>query len=374
MSQPSKDSEEEKPTKKVRLGPKNEEDATKHKRRPELYANKLILAPMVRANSLPFRLICLRNGADLVYSEELIDHRIVTCKRIVNEALNTVDLVDKDGRVIFRTCPEERNKLVFQIGSNDPERALRAAKMICNDVIGIDFNFGCPKRFSIAGGMGAALLEQPERIKALLTHCVKNLDIPVTCKMRILPDFDATLKLVKLIESCGVSAIAVHGRTKEQRPSNDNNIEFLRLIAENISIPLIANGESNNIKTFHDIKEFQAKTKASSVMVARAAMKDPAIFRSSLTESDKASDLNGSEQVSTVDERSRLNRTAEEYVKLAVIYDNHPSNVKYSLQSLLSNGNYGKELISKLHSVKSLEKICDIFGLSEWYEKNKMIS
>ena len=99
---------------------------------------------------------------------------------------------------------------------------------------------GCPKEFSIKGGMGAALLKQPEKVEKILTLLVKNLSIPVTCKIRLLSTMDETLKLCKIIESCGVAAIAVHGRTKDQRPRHPNNNEALRLISKEISIPIIA--------------------------------------------------------------------------------------------------------------------------------------
>ena len=367
-------SDSERPSKRISLDlPEekvNETTVVRTNFRPQIYSNKLILAPMVRANSLPFRLICLRSGADLVYSEELIDHRVATCKRVENELLETVDFIDKDGRVIFRTCAEERDKIVFQLGSNDPDRALKAARLVCKDVIGIDFNFGCPKKFSIAGGMGAALLEQPERIKAILSHCVENLDVSVTCKIRILPNLDDTIKLVKLIQSCGVSAIAVHGRTRDQRPNDENNIEVIRSITENVNIPVIANGESNNIKNHIDIMEFKKKTKASSVMIARTAMKNPSIFSNaiSIINPDLGSPLNGTRR------EINFTDTLLEYVKLCVKYDNHPSNVKYSLQSLLASQLNEKEFVRKLYSANDLEKICDVFELTDWFNKNQIKS
>lgn len=289
------------------------------KNQTNLYTNKVILAPMVRANSLPFRLLCLEAGADLVYSEELIDYALEKCQRLVNERLGTIDFVDHKGKVLFRTCPKERDRVVVQLGSNDPERALRAAKLVSNDVCGIDFNFGCPKSFSISGGMGAAMLEKPDDIRAILTKCVSNLDIPVTCKIRILPNLEKTLDLVKMIESCGVAAIAVHGRTKSERNCHSNNDEFLRRIAETISIPMIANGGSNNIACYSDMIKFRDSVNASSVMIARAAQKNPSIFKS-------AGCL---EPIETV---------IEKFTRLAVEYDNTIHLTKYTIQKLLAGG------------------------------------
>ncbi len=111
------------------------------------YVNKLILAPMVRIGTLPSRLLALHYGADLVYTEELIDFKMLTCRlewqlscpvstestiphtsiptsrrREVNSVLDTVDFVAADGRCVFRTCAAERERVVFQMGTADPDR------------------------------------------------------------------------------------------------------------------------------------------------------------------------------------------------------------------------------------------------------------
>lgn len=104
---------------------------------------------------------------------------------LVVEVLGTVDFIDKhDGNIIFRTCPLEKGKVVLQLGTANAERALKVAKMLENDVSAIDINMGCPKEFSLKGGMGAALLTEPERAKSILNTLVQNLKIPVTCKIR----------------------------------------------------------------------------------------------------------------------------------------------------------------------------------------------
>ena len=309
-----------------------------------MFTDKVILAPMVRHNSLPFRLLCLRYGADLVYSEELVDHSLVTCTRLENEVVGSTDFVDDRGKVIFRTCPEEKGRIVLQLGSNCPERALRAAKLVCKDVAAIDFNFGCPKAFSLSGGMGAALLERPDQIEVLLKTAVKNLDIPVTCKIRILPTLDQTLKLVKLIASCGVTAIAVHGRTKDQRPHHENQNSVLRAIAETVSIPVIANGGSNHIKDYSDIAKFKEETKASSVMIARAAMRNPSIFNAT-------KDLEPIEAVLL------------DFLKLSVLYYNYVNRTKYTVQPMMASGHYGGEFVRKFHLARDFTSLCDLFGL-----------
>lgn len=103
----------------------------------------------------------------------------------------------------------------------------------------IDINMGCPKEFSLKGGMGAALLTQPEKAKEILTTLVQNVKVPITCKIRVFEDVDKTLELVKTLASSGISAIAVHGRTRTERPQHLNRNSTIRKIAEALDIPVI---------------------------------------------------------------------------------------------------------------------------------------
>ena len=162
------------------------------------YVGKMILAPMVKIGTLPTRLLALDYGADLVYTEEIIDYRLLRSKRIVNEKLETIDYIDKsDDTLVLRICPKrEKGRLVLQIGTSDPNRAVSVAKMVQEDVDAIDVNMGCPKAFSLKGGMGAALLSHPDKIKAILTALVKAVDISVTCKIRVFPNIEDTLKII----------------------------------------------------------------------------------------------------------------------------------------------------------------------------------
>lgn len=265
----------------------NEKAGINMERKKLDYENKLILAPMVRIGTLPMRLLALDYGADIVYTEELIDWKLLRSFRRENgkkmlvllrtmfigiylswkikqafsidfslDVLGTVDYIDKtDGTVTFRTCLRERDKVVLQIGTCDATRALEVAKMVEQDVAGIDLNMGCPKLFSLVGKMGAALLKEPEIAMNILKTLVDNLSIPVTCKIRVLPDLDKTLELCELLQSTGISAIAVHGRTINERPQHVNRNEVLRKISERLSIPVIANGGSKEIQKYSDISK-----------------------------------------------------------------------------------------------------------------------
>lgn len=124
-----------------------------------------------------------------------------------------MDYIDRtDGTIVFRTSPKEREHLVLQLGTCDASRALKVARLVENDVAGIDVNMGCPKRFSILGGMGAALLKQPVKAKEILKTLVDGLSIPVTCKIRVLGSVEETLELCDQLVDAGIEAITVHGR------------------------------------------------------------------------------------------------------------------------------------------------------------------
>uniref|UniRef100_A0A7J8C6X2 tRNA-dihydrouridine(20) synthase [NAD(P)+]-like n=1 Tax=Molossus molossus TaxID=27622 RepID=A0A7J8C6X2_MOLMO len=313
------------------------------------YHNKLILAPMVRVGTLPMRLLALDYGADIVYCEELIDLKMLQCKRVVNEVLSTVDFVAPDDRVVFRTCKREQNRVVFQMGTSDAERALAVARLVENDVAGIDVNMGCPKEYSTKGGMGAALLSDPDKIEKILSTLVKGTCRPVTCKIRILPSLEDTLSLVKRIERTGIAAIAVHGRKREERPQHPVNCETIKAIAETLSIPVIANGGSHDhILDYLDIEDFRQATAASSVMVARAAMWNPSIF--------------------CKEGLRPLEEVMQKYIRYAVQYENHYTNTKYCLCQMLR-----EQLESPqgklLHAAQSSREICEAFGLGAFYEE-----
>lgn len=125
----------------------------------QMYSNKIMLAPMVRIGTLPMRLMALDYGADLVYCEELIDFKFLKSKRKVNgsdtscflslklvkfsvklmkkflnfvlEVLETIDYIDQtDGTIVFRTCKKERNQVILQLGTSDPDRALQVGKLV----------------------------------------------------------------------------------------------------------------------------------------------------------------------------------------------------------------------------------------------------
>lgn len=310
------------------------------------FRNVTALAPMVRVGTLPMRLLALDYGADVVYCEELIDIKMAQCRRVVNNVLDTVDFVAPDDRVMFRTCERERDRVVFQMGTADPGRALTVAQLVEKDVAAIDVNMGCPKEYSTKGGMGAALLSDPDKIEAILKNLVTGVSLPVTCKIRILPSLEDTISLVRRIEGTGVAAIAVHGRLKEERPRHPLHCDYIQAIARAVSIPVIANGGSLElVKSHSDIQLFKKATGTSSVMLARAAMWNASVFSEGGL--------------------LPVERVMEDYLKYAIRYENHALNAKYCLCQMLRD-KVESPLGKQVQAAQTLAEISEALGLQEF--------
>ncbi|KAM3756843.1 hypothetical protein ACB098_02G143500 [Castanea mollissima] len=311
------------------------------------YDNKLVLAPMVRVGTLPLRLLAADYGADITYGEEIIDHKFVKCERRVNEHIGSTDFIEKGtDNVVFRTCNEERNRVVFQIGTSDAVRALTAAQLVCKDVAAVDINMGCPRSFSISGGMGAALLTKPELIHDILMTLKRNLDTPVTCKIRLLKSSQDTVELARRIEKTGVSALAVHGRRVADRPRDPAKWSEIADVVAALSIPVIANGDVFEYDDFRCVKD---ATGASSVMVARGALWNASIF------SPKG-------KVSWEDVK-------RDYIRKSILWDNDIKSTKHTLKEMIMHYSSlelpeGKAVIKS----ESLVDLVQLYGEEKYYK------
>ncbi|XP_063901835.1 tRNA-dihydrouridine(20) synthase [NAD(P)+]-like [Zophobas morio] len=314
-----------------------------------LYVDKLILAPMVRVGRLPMRLLALQKGADLVYTEETIDYKLEKCVRTVNETLGTVEYVH-NSEVVFQTCGREKNNVILQLGTSNPLRAVKAAQLVSKDVAGIDVNMGCPKHFSVSGGMGSSLLTKPDLVKEILTSLVRNVTLPITCKIRLLPTIAETVTLAQLIEGTGVAAVAVHGRFVTERPREPVHYDYIKAVADSVRIPVIANGASLDIAVYDDIAAVKQKTGCASVMLARAAQWNPSIFSFGKTTANPLDN-------------------AREYIKLALQYGQDLGNIKFNLQHLLHFAP-DKILKGKLSSAANSQELCELFGLPVHYKED----
>ncbi|XP_020260685.1 tRNA-dihydrouridine(20) synthase [NAD(P)+]-like isoform X2 [Asparagus officinalis] len=310
------------------------------------YRNKHILAPMVRVGTLPLRLLAAEYGADITYGEEIIDHKMIKCERRANETLGSVDFVERGtGSVVFRTCDEEKDRVVFQMGTSDAVRALAAAQLVCKDVAAIDINMGCPRAFSLSGGMGAALLSKPELIHDILTTLKRNLNTPVTCKIRLLKSSRDTVELAQQIERTGVSALAVHGRLVKDRPRDPAKWGEIADVAASLSIPVIANGD---VFDYEDFERIKGATGATSVMVARGALWNASIF--------------------CAKGKSSWSDVKREYLRKSILWDNDVKSTKHTLKEMIMH--YSSLELAEGKAVIKSETDMDLaklYGEEEYY-------
>lgn len=226
--------------------------------------NNVILAPMAGVSDLPFRLLCHELGAGLVCME------MVSAKAIFYGNKNTERLLD--------IHPKER-PVSLQLFGSDPVIVSEMAKKIEERPFSIlDFNMGCPVPKVVNNGEGSALLKNPKLAAQILEGLVKAVQKPVTVKIRM--GFDKehinAVEMAKIAEACGVAAIAVHARTREQYYSGRAHWEIIRAVKEAVSIPVIGNGDVDSPAA---AEQMLSETGCDGVMIGRGAQGNPWIFR-----------------------------------------------------------------------------------------------
>lgn len=280
--------------------------------------NACVLAPMVRCGTLPLRLFALRRGADLVFTEELVDRPLAESVRLYNERAKTEDFCTKDVAVVLRTKPEEKPKLVLQLGTSNPSLAVQAVNKARHCISAVDINCGCPKHFSIQAGMGAALLRKPETLTELIKSIRTDCKLPVSCKIRLLDTKADTIHLMQQIEQAGASFISVHVRTVAERAKDPAHWDMLGELVKSVNVPVIANGDIWSAEDISSIRKFSG---CRGVMLARGALFDPSIFTVHKTGDVRC--------------YTSIEESVQEYLRIAAEVGNMHANTKFTVLSML---------------------------------------
>lgn len=225
----------------------------------------VFLAPMAGYTDYPFRVLCKRSGAGIVYSE------FVSADGIIRENVRTLEMIH---------FTDEERPIGIQIFGNDPEVMSKATDYINKnfkpDII--DINYGCPvPKVTKRGGGSAALKDLclMDDITCAVIEAANN--TPVTIKMRAGWDRDSIIipEAGIRLEKFGVKAITLHPRTTKQKYTGKANWELIKTLKQSINIPVIGNGDVTNIA---DIQKMFEYTGCDGVMIARAAQGNPWIF------------------------------------------------------------------------------------------------
>lgn len=393
-----------------------------------LFNNSEILAPMVRASSTPLRVLALFYGADVVFTEEIIDRSIIKCDRVLNEKLNSIDFVRRDSLtpisqnwstkkylgekpIALRIIPfVESGRIVYQSGTSDSTLSLLAAQCVERDVSGIDINMGCPKKFSISGGMGSALLSDLPRATDIIKTLRRNISLPISAKIRLLKDTSSTIDFIKGLVHSGLNAITIHAREVGDRTAEsakwDKLIEVVQLIkssSEGSNFPVVVNGD---LYTRNDMINIKRRCGADSIMIARPALYNTSLFCKPSAYSSSENYLKitknsifsstCNESILPLDSRGFTCETHEEtrygynshlllskntviqdYLRYSISYHYNFQNIKYVVCEMINNRRTPSSLVpllsqncnytvSQVCKCKNINELCSLWSVEQF--------
>ncbi|WP_296866472.1 tRNA dihydrouridine synthase DusB [uncultured Methanobrevibacter sp.] len=229
--------------------------------------NQIVLAPMAGICDSSFRRIVKSMGCGLIETEMVSTRAIMHLNRKTREMLEMTDYERPIAQQIFGSDSESfKNASAYIFENMKPDI--------------LDINMGCPvTKVAVKSGAGSALLKNPEKVSEIIKTVVDTVPIPVTVKIRSGWNENNALEISKIVEESGASAITVHPRTRHQRYDVPADWSLIRQIKEEISIPVIGNGD---IRTCYDAKAMIDFTNCDAVMIGRGVLGNPWIIKQSI--------------------------------------------------------------------------------------------
>ena len=320
-------------------------------------AAPLALAPMAGITDLPFRLICRRLGCGMTVSE------MVSAKGLLYKNVKTTEMLRID---------DGERPTAIQLFGSVPEELAEAARMVeASGADMIDFNMGCPVPKIVNNGEGSALMKQPQLAHDILAAMVKAVKIPVTVKFRAGWDDSSrnAVEIANAVEAAGVSAVAVHGRTRQQFYEGKADWGIIAEVKQAVKVPVFGNGD---IFTVEDGLRMLAETGVDGLMIGRGADGNPWIFR------ELAAVLRGEERPAAPSLQERLAQAAE-HLDMLIDYKGEHISVKEMrrhISAYLKGLPHAAEFRGRFHKVDTREQFMELLAeyaacAAHYYEAEK---